>query len=158
MVALSGRRPHMAGPAPILAPVLALALALTTACGPTPDEDLPPVTRNQVTGHWKGDCAGKEAMLDIAEDGTFAVKGFLAHADGVENEPRRIDGTGPWYLFEGVENVTPQTLDLKLNNRVYALRYVRDGNELALSIVVDPDAGLDCNFEKTVRRPAQPTS
>ncbi|MDX3135372.1 hypothetical protein PV367_37540 [Streptomyces europaeiscabiei] len=150
MVAFRGRPSHVAG--------AALVLALATACGPADDEDLPPVTRNQVIGHWKGDCAGTGATLDLAADGTVSATKFLVHTNGIENEPQRVDGAGEWYLFKGVEGVTPQTLDLKLGNRIQSLDYVRDGSELRLRLIVDPDAGLDCNFEKAGRRPAQPTS
>lgn len=109
----------------------------------------PPVTRDQVTGRWKGDCAGTGATLDIVADGTFSARKFLANVEGIENEPRRVDGTGPWSLSEGVEGVTPQTLRLNLYHRIYALHFVRDGSELRLRVIIDPDAGLDCNFEKT---------
>lgn len=150
MVALRGRPSHLVG--------AALVLALATACGPAVDEDRPPVTKGQVTGLWKGDCGGTEATVDFAADGTFTAKKFLANVDGIENQPRRVDGTGPWYLSEGIKGTTPQTVRLNLHHRIYALNFVGDGGDLGLRVIIDPDAGLDCNFEKTGRRPAQPTS
>ncbi|MER5636790.1 hypothetical protein ABT095_07540 [Kitasatospora sp. NPDC002227] len=126
--------------------VLTAVLGLTGCAALTGGLELygKPVTLDQLTGTWTGDC---DSTLVLGPGQAITVKDFPAAEEDLKITTR-FSGTGSWEFEAVLQGETPTSLHVAVGTHRGVVDLAKSSHgELVLAVTVgDPDEGVGCRY------------